>query len=70
MTGNPQQHRRDLARAVSEQMTALIRQVAPPKDQACEWQAMIDMDTNRSVWFSKHLFDEFQRSRFSDGGEP
>lgn len=63
-------HRLRLAHALAQQMRTLMRHIAPDGAQAQHWEAVIDMDTNRHVWFPKALSDEYHRLRFSSLGEP
>jgi hypothetical protein len=62
--------RLSLAHALARQMQTLMRHTAPDEADAAAWEAVIDMDTNRPVWFPKELSDEYQRLRFTDLGEP
>ena len=62
--------RLSLAYALARQMQTLMRHTAPEPAQAAHWEAVIDMDTNQSVWLPKDLHDEYQRLRFTTDGEP
>jgi hypothetical protein len=62
--------RLSLAHALAQQMQTLMRHTAPEDAQAGDWEAVIDMDTNRPVWYPKDLSDEYHRLRFTDEGDP
>lgn len=62
--------RRQLAFKIGEKLNASARNTPPPETSLEEWVSVMDMDTNKTNWFPKDLYNEYQRLRFSDAGEP
>lgn len=64
------EQRKTLAQEVNERMRTAIRTEPPSEGDEDAWAIVYDMDTNKPRWFPKELYDEYQRLRFTDIGEP
>ncbi len=65
-----EQKRRRQANKISVELTASGRNAPPADSNFEEWVPVVDIDSNKTIWFPKDLYNEYQRLRFSDAGEP
>lgn len=64
------QKRRQQANEINTQLMASGRNAMSADMSMEEWVPVVDVDTNKTTWFPRDLFDEYQRLRFTDEGAP